>query len=364
MLAATLLCFRRLGLVSRNYAGVLGCGVALICGATQSGLAGADEPATETATLEAPVAKGQEAAAAESRTASAPNVSELVWHAEYATARESAKKNRRMLLILFTDAIDAEVRRSFLGSLEQDPDVRALLERYERAWLTRKSSVRIGADDVPLLEHNSFRDMLGRCGLAVVDFRDPQNRFYHQVVSVYPFGAHDPPQLGNNASPPQVGPAEAGRASPMGPWISLDEFSVLLDLPEGSLTQRTLIFAVRTHPDNPASASGEASELLMSEAESHSRHQADLRVQGHHNWGSRFQRITNLLPGNLLAQEVCAESWPGQPLLDAARECVRSWRQSDGHWDAVQRRHRLFGYDMKAGANGVWYATGIFGRNR
>lgn len=295
---------------------------------------------------------------------SRPSDSPLPWHDDYATARESAKQHRRMLLILFTDAIDAAVRREFLGQLESDPDVRSLLERYERAWLTRKSSVRVGEEDVPLLEHSSFRDMLGRSGLAVVDFRDPQSRFYHQVVSVYPFGANDAPRLGNRTPPPQVDSPESGRAGTMGPWISIDELSVLLDLPEGSLTQRTLIFAVRTHPDRPESASGEASELLLSEAESHARYQANIRVQGHHDWGNRFQRISNLLPGNLLAQEVCAESWPGQTLLDAARECVRSWRQSTGHWDAVQRRHRLFGYDMKAGSNGVWYATGIFGRHR
>jgi len=57
---------------------------------------------------------------------------------------------------------------------------------------------------------------------------------------------------------------------------------------------------------------------------------------------------------------VCAESWPGQGLLRAALECVRCWRLSPGHWRAVSSRSDAYGYDIKRGSNGVWYATGIF----
>ena len=66
----------------------------------------------------------------------------------------------------------------------------------------------------------------------------------------------------------------------------------------------------------------------------------------------------------MLSREVCAESWPGQRLVEAAEECVHSWRQSSGHWEAVSGQHVCFGYDMKLGASGVWYATGIFGDRR
>jgi hypothetical protein len=65
----------------------------------------------------------------------------------------------------------------------------------------------------------------------------------------------------------------------------------------------------------------------------------------------------------MTASEVCAESWPGENLVEAAVECVRCWRLSQGHWSAVRAAHRLFGYDMKRGSNGIWYATGIFGRD-
>jgi hypothetical protein len=140
------------------------------------------------------------------------------------------------------------------------------------------------------------------------------------------------------------------------------ELLVLLDLPAGSLTQRTLIFAVRTHPELPASTQGELISVLASESESHSQHQANINLQGHHQWESRFHRINARLPAGMLAQEVCAESWPGQGLFEAAIECVHSWRQSPGHWSAVRTQQSYFGYDMKRGRNGVWYATGIFAR--
>jgi hypothetical protein len=102
----------------------------------------------------------------------------------------------------------------------------------------------------------------------------------------------------------------------------------------------------------------------MKEAKSHSRYQARIRVQGHHNWGRRFGRISRFLPGGLRAQEVVAESWPRQGLLDAAVDCVASWRQSAGHWSAVRSRQVRFGYDIRRGSNGIWYATGIFGNRR
>jgi len=168
----------------------------------------------------------------------------------------------------------------------------------------------------------------------IVDLTDPNSKYFGRVVSVYPLSL----------------PAA----------LSSDHLSALLDLPAGSLTQRSLILAVRMHPERPASTNGELSKSLADETSSHSQYQADTHLQGHQRWESRFHRINQLLPNGLLSQEVCAESWPGQGLMQAAIECVASWRQSSGHWRAVRGNHSFFGYDMKRGGNGVWYATGIF----
>lgn len=188
-----------------------------------------------------------------------------------------------------------------------------------------------------LLDHPAFEEMLGLPGIALIDMRDRASPQFHHVVSVFPFS--------------------------QGP-ITRQQFMAMLQLPDGSLTQRTLLWAVWTHAEHPQSASAEASPELMQEAASHADYQARIRLQGHHHWDARFNRINGKLPRGLVAQEVCAESWPNQRLVEAAQECVHSWRQSSGHWDAVSTRHPLFGYDMKRGANGIWYATGIFGRRR
>jgi hypothetical protein len=134
----------------------------------------------------------------------------------------------------------------------------------------------------------------------------------------------------------------------------------MLDLPPGTLTQRTMIFAVRTHPERPASAYGRFHPVLAGEAQSHSDHQARIRVQGHHSWETRFHRINARIGNGSSATEVVAESWPGETLVEAAIECVHSWRQSPGHWGAVRSSHAEFGFDMRRGGNGIWYATGIF----
>jgi hypothetical protein len=60
------------------------------------------------------------------------------------------------------------------------------------------------------------------------------------------------------------------------------------------------------------------------------------------------------------ASEVCAESWENQDLLDSCVDCVASWRQSSGHWNAVRSPQAAYGYDIRRGSNGIWYATGIF----
>jgi hypothetical protein len=122
-----------------------------------------------------------------------------------------------------------------------------------------------------------------------------------------------------------------------------------------------MVFAVRIHPESPASTKGDLDPHLAHEAKSHSEYQAQIHVQGHHNWESRFPRIHRLLGFGLTPQEVVAESWPHENMLDAAVDCVHSWRQSSGHWGAVKRDQPKFGYDMRRGSNGIWYATGIFG---
>ena len=215
--------------------------------------------------------------------------------------------------------------------------------RLPCGWRGTSSVARLALDahvetehgTVVVLKDAAFAEMLSRPGVAAIDFAHDEPAFAGCVVSVFPLTA--------------------------AAWYGPKEMAVILDLPPGTLTQRTLIYAVRTHPEQPASALGQCDAHLLREAESHSENQARMQLQGHHSWETRFHRINAILRGGLTAKEVCAESWPGQGLVESAVECVRCWRCSSGHWAAVCGRHPVFGYDMKCGANGIWYATGIFG---
>ncbi|MGI8981398.1 MAG: hypothetical protein ACR2FY_19400 [Pirellulaceae bacterium] len=264
----------------------------------------------------------------------------VVWHADYRAALSRAKADKTLALIWFCNPQEIDENDEFEAAVLSDPPVRERLEGVALVKLPLDAAV-AGTKEkeasIELLEHAAFAELLHKPGLAMIDMRDETSPHFHHVVSVYPF-VRQP--------------------------ISREGLVAMLDLPAGSLTQRTLIWAVRTHQERPQSAAAEYSPLLAFEAESHSRHQAGINLQGHHNWDQRFQDINGKLGNGMLSREVCAESWPGQRLVEAAEECVHSWRQSSGHWEAVSGHHACFGYDMKLGTSGVWYATGIFGDRR
>lgn len=264
---------------------------------------------------------------------------ELQWLEDYPAAMQQAHDDRRLLFVWFYDADKPAENEAFAASTLGDPVVAAKLSEMTLVKVPLTAEITEKDKPLQLLNHSSFAELKKGPGLAMVDFRDPEQKFNGWVVTIYPFQKKK---------------------------ISVSHLQVLFDLPPGTLSQRTLIFAVRTHPAAPKSAWSPHSNYLSGEAEKHSRHQARINLQGHHNWESRFHQINQGLAsqvtgGSFSSREVCAESWPGQSLLDAAEECVHSWSQSSGHWSAVSATHAFFGYDMKRGSNGVWYATGIFG---
>lgn len=262
----------------------------------------------------------------------------IQWLTDYGDAVRQARDRQKLLLVYFFEPGDHSPCARFESTTLSDPEVVEKLSGYVCLRLPIDAEVRVAGTDksIVLLQHAAFRHMEGKPGLAIIDYAHPETKHYGLVVSCFPF--------------------LNGRAYTVG------EVQTMLTLPPGTLTQRTLIYAVRIHSERPASTEGELDPTLIEEAAAHAEHQARIGVQGHHNWETRFHRINARLPRRLLACEVCAESWPGQGLLEAAIECVRCWRLSPGHWEAVRQRHPRYAYDMKRGANGVWYATGIFGR--
>lgn len=260
------------------------------------------------------------------------------WLDDYGDAMKRAELGRKYLLIYFYEADAGPNQTKFESAVLRDAGMLARIDSECVALRVPVGyEVSVGGKMSPLLGFEAFADLAGRPGVALVDYKHQNEEYTGYVVSILPF--------------------DDGKYYRFSP----EYLSIVLDLPPGTLTQRTMIFAVRVHPEAPESTKGRPNRGLFSEAREHSFLQARIRTQGHHNWGSRFPRIASLLGGGLRPQEVVAESWPGENLVDAAIDCVDCWRQSPGHWGAVQADQPTFGYDIQRGENGIWYATGLFG---
>jgi hypothetical protein len=258
---------------------------------------------------------------------------------DYCLAYERAQAEQKLLLIHFQSEPPQPADAAFLDDTLRDAQVRRMLDRYVRVCLPLSKRVTVNGKSMRLVDHGTFRHMRGKPGLAIVDLAHPGQPYFRRTVSCLPFESpkYDAPPAWSTAS-----------------------LRVLLGLPPGTLTQRTLVYAVRCHAELPACTSGRGDAILSSAATSHSRHQASISLQGHHNWEARFQTLYAQLGGEP-PTEVCAESWSGESLVTAAFGCVHSWRQSPEHWSAVRAAHPAYGFDIARGGNGVWYATGIFG---
>ena len=259
------------------------------------------------------------------------------WQVDYAKAMKTAQAQRKMLLIWFKPARPTAASQQFEAAALANPQVQAKLDQFIALKVPADLKVTVDGRETKVLSHAAFEELHGQAGVAILDFAHPDAPYFGRVVTALPFSS-----------------GKFYRFQPK-------HLAVALDLPAGTLTQRTMVFAVRIHPEAPASTKGQLDPALTSAAQQHSRYQAKIRRQGHPNWGSRFPRLSALLPFGLRAQEVVAESWPHETMVDAAVDCVESWRQSSGHWSAVRARQPRFGYDMHRGSNGIWYATGLFG---
>jgi len=247
---------------------------------------------------------------------------------DYATALAAAGERGVMLLV----SIEPTARRQDNDRVAERLVASSLRERFTAGgdgWVFCRLGMEEGGRE--LVQSPALSELRRGPGIFVID--QTPGRWRGRVVSVLP--------------------RTPGRYY----QFAAADLELLPSLPHGSLTQRSLILAVRRHPARPLSTCGNSDESLAAAAAAHAAHQARLRRQGHHGWEARSQQFAGGRGG---ASEVCAESWPDQDLLDSCVDCVACWRQSAGHWQAVSSPQAAYGYDISRGANGIWYATGIF----
>jgi len=269
----------------------------------------------------------------------APKPAVLEWQPDYATAVQAGAAAEKMVLVVFTEA---NSERSIVPGIEKqlsEPKNAKAVAQHVLIKVPTSATITVNGRESRLISHPSFSELHGGPGLAVIDYANGGTAHHKLVVNQLPFASGKYYRFSTSYVP------------------------TLLTLPPGTLTQRSMIYAVRIHPEGPQSCCGSLNPVLTDEATSHSRHQATIGVQGHHHWDSRFQRIRGRLsPFGVrgMPREVVAESWPNQGLMDSCVDCVHSWRQSDGHWSAVRSPQNQYAYDIRRGNNGIWYGTGIF----
>jgi len=273
----------------------------------------------------------------------------IAWETDYEYAVKRAQLSSQCLLIYLCADENTEIHadvaalpivsgcRKFNTVVLDDSCVRAGLCRYVLLKLPMDTKI-IGENGTATTIYAlpGFEHMVGHPGLIVLEFDCRDESYYGEVVGILPFLRGESPTAGQTET--------------------------FLELPPGTLTQRTLTYAVRIHPDRPLSADGEPASIVMQMASEHALYQAERGVINHQNFGVRSSRCQAVL-GSGTPAEICAQSQPGLGLFEGAIACMRAWRNSPGHWSIAKRNQRYYGYDMARGKNGAWYAVGFFINN-
>lgn len=224
-------------------------------------------------------------------------------HKDYYPAYIEARKSGKMLLVDFGTSFDF-----------QTVDAKSL-ERYVLCRVPVDYKLKIDGKQTRLIDAPAFTCLQQQAGIAVVDLHNKEH--FRETVSVLPQ---------RYAATYYVG--------------------ALLDLPAGTLTQRTLTWAFRTHQERPPCTNGVADPGMMDHADRHSLTQA--------NSNSMFH--SGNFPGSF---EIVAQSMGNGNIDDIAVELVNLWRSSAPHWGAASTPWSAYGVDMQTNGS-VWYATGVF----
>ena len=275
------------------------------------------------------------------------NTEPIHWETDYKYAMRKAEDLARFLLIyLYADG-DQDLPETsaylpvvpacmeFETVVLEDDSVRSGLNRYVLLKMPMDAKVPdMDGGTQSLYSLPGFEHMLELPGLVVLDFSSRNMPFFGEVVGILPFMRGECP--------------------------TTKQATVFLNLPPGTLTQRTLTYAVRIHPDQPLSSDGEPLPIVVWETTAHALYQAERGIISHINFGTRSAKIKEMLGGEGKPAEICAMSQSGISLFEGALSCMRLWRYSSRHWAIAKKEHTYYGYDMALGRSGAWHGVGYF----
>lgn len=264
------------------------------------------------------------------------SVGEREWHQDYLAAYQQAIQDKRMLVMLFRDGSNpdsSESRTSGFGAEELQP----LLDNYVRVSLPISAIAPGGSATAPstrLIEHRSFRHLRGQAGIAIVDLTDAQGPNYGRVVSALPL------------------PAD-GRYSP-------EVLSNLLQLPTGSVGQRSVVLAVRTGVSGENFTSGEPNSQLAQLANRNARLMAQADQAGSYEQAERVTAIRESFGDGINIGELLFATEGTASVQEAAIQAVTKWMQSPEDRRVLTQPSFAYGIELFQSPNSQrWFATCI-----
>ena len=174
----------------------------------------------------------------------------IQWQTDYSKAMKAASKRGQLMFVYFHSETPTANEQAFENASLVNPKVREIIDRMSLVRLPLDATIQLDGKPLRLLDHGAFAELDGKPGLAIIDMANRDKPYYGHVVTTLPL--------------------VSGRYYQFRP----EHVAVALSLPPGTLTQRTMVFAVRIHPESPASTVGDFHPVLAGEAESHSDYQA------------------------------------------------------------------------------------------
>jgi hypothetical protein len=265
----------------------------------------------------------------------------LSWHGDYLAAYVEASQEKRYLLMLFRETIIGGEPLATTDSVFA-PSMRPMLEQFSRVELPLNAAMPIlsnktndtksGALPNLLLKHRSFRHLGMQSGIAVVDLTDPTSTNHARVVSVLPL-------------------PESGQ-------FNDDDLMLALTLPKGAISQRTLLFAIRSTVPDSSLSMREFSPTLVELAHRNSRYMANAGRVGSFDQESRKQRIEQDFGPQADLKQLVFATESETSIQDAALQAVANWIGTSESFDILDAPAEAMGMDMfQNSESGRWFVT-------
>ena len=264
------------------------------------------------------------------------NVAALIWHQDYLAGYQQAMQEKRPLLMQFRDISEPDVSESRIAGFGAS-ELQPLLENFVRVSMPVGSIVpgqTTGQAPSRLLDHRSFRHLNGKAGVVIIDLTEPSAANFARVVSALPL------------------PSD-GRFSP-------EILSKLLQLPAGSIGQRTLLLSIRTATSAPDFTVGEQQPLLNQLANRNARLMAQAEIVGSYEQGGRVAAITEAFGTEAKIGELLYATEGTSTVQEAAIGAVRQWLSTPADKALMSRPATAYGIELfQSQTSQRWFATCI-----